>query len=141
MNDKTTVTSLRESCGWCGACGSLEFVADEPKGATAFAHLQWIAVKCNACGRTGEPFPVDKNRPNGKHRFFSLHKYRVVGELGVFHYEECTVCGDRRNTRRFIGGYSPVAWQWLYGAPWAFEPDRTVPPRSPAASYNKRSAT
>ena len=37
-------TSLRESCGWCGACGSLEFVADEPKGATAFAHLQWIAV-------------------------------------------------------------------------------------------------
>lgn len=46
----------------------------------------------------------------------SMFAWHTVFTAGVYRYEENSVTGRRRASRRFQGGYSPIDIAWLGGA-------------------------
>ncbi|MFP5434217.1 MAG: hypothetical protein ACLGIM_14040 [Alphaproteobacteria bacterium] len=43
----------------------------------------------------------------------SLFAWRIASFAGVWRYEINVITGKRRASREFIGGYSPLDWDWL----------------------------
>lgn len=115
-------------CENCGAIGALHFEWTEPEGQTVYTDYGWCRRWCGVCNYKYRAFPLDPERPSGRSCFLGLHRWKTIGELGVNHYSECQRCGYRTYGARYHGARSPVAHDWLDGAPWAYEADLKIPP-------------
>lgn len=95
-----------------------------------------LLKSCLSCGWS-DRIPLDPDRPEGRCplAFIGLHRWEMVGVVGIHEYAQCSRCGER-TARSIAPLHNPRDEAWLDGAPWGWSPLRTPPAglREPAKS-------